>query len=45
MRSFLYALARFLGDLQAARRGTLGKRMAHRAVGRRLGRFMGRLFR
>ena len=45
MRSFLYALARFLGDLQAVRRGTMGKRIARRVVGRGMGRFLGRLFR
>jgi hypothetical protein len=45
MRSFLYALARLLGDLGAVRRGTVGKRIARRVVGRGLGRVLWRLFR
>ncbi len=45
MRSFLYALARLLGDLQAIRRGTVGKRLARRATRRGLGRLLRRLLR
>lgn len=44
-RSFLYALAKALGDLNAIQRGTVGKRVARRAVGKVTGRAMGRLFR
>lgn len=51
-RSFLYALARILGDMQAvtkaARTGSarpIGKRIARRIVGKATGRAMGRLFR
>jgi hypothetical protein len=44
-RSLLYALARLLGDVQAARRGRVGERIARRGVGRALGRLLGRLFR
>ena len=36
MRSVLYALARFLGDLSAVRRGRIGKRLANRYIGRKL---------
>ena len=45
MRSFLYALARLMGDYNAVKRGTVGKRIARRVVGRATGRAMGRLFR
>jgi hypothetical protein len=34
VRSFLYALARLLGDYNAVRRGRLGKRVANRIIGR-----------
>lgn len=42
-RSFLYALARLLGDINAARRGRVGKRLARRAAGKVAGRWLGRL--
>lgn len=45
MRGLLYQLARLLGDLNAVRRGTVGKRLARRAIGRATGRALGRLFR
>ena len=44
-RSFLYALARLLGDVQAVRRGRVGRRLARRAAGRMTGRMLRRLFR
>lgn len=44
-RGTLYRLARILGDVQAVRRGRVGKRVARRVVGRSVGRGMGRLFR
>lgn len=46
-RSFLYGVARFLGDVQAASRGpqALAKRMAQRAAGKAVGRLFGKLFR
>lgn len=44
-RSFLYLLARLLGDVGAVRRGTVGKRLARRAAGKATGRLFGRLFR
>jgi rRNA maturation protein Rpf1 len=33
-RSFAYALARFLGDVNAVRRGRIGRRLANKAIGR-----------
>lgn len=44
-RSGLYKAARILGDINAVKRGTVGKRVARRVVGRAAGRQMGRLFR
>lgn len=44
-RSALYMTARLLGDVNAVKRGTVGKRVARRVVGRAAGRGMGRLFR
>lgn len=44
-RSILYGLARFLGDMNAVKRGTVGKRIARRTAGRVTGRMLGRLFR
>ena len=43
-RSFLYALARLLGDVNAVQKGRVGKRIARRAAGKATGRAMGRLF-
>gem|GEM_PF-555435 len=44
-RGLLYLIARLLGDLQAVRRGRVGRRVARRAAGRLTGRGLGRLFR
>lgn len=44
IRSFLYFAARILGDVNAVRRGTIGKRILRRATGKAIGRFLGRLF-
>jgi hypothetical protein len=35
-RSFAYAVARFLGDVNAVRRGKIGKRLVNRLIGRTL---------
>jgi hypothetical protein len=43
-RGFLYALAKFLGDVNAVKKGTIGKRIARRAAGKITGRGLGRLF-
>ena len=42
-RSFLYALARFLGDVNAVRRGKVGQRIMRRVAGKATGRLLGRL--
>jgi hypothetical protein len=44
-RGFLYGLARFLGDVQAVKRGRLGRRISRRIAGRGTGRILGKLFR
>lgn len=43
-RSHLYWLARILGDINAVRKGRIGRRIARRTVGRHTGRALGRLF-
>jgi hypothetical protein len=42
-RSFLYALAKGLGDASAVKRGQIGKRVARRAAGRVAGKALGKL--
>jgi hypothetical protein len=44
-RSLLYKLARILGDVNAVKKGTVGRRVARRAAGKLTGRGLGRLFR
>jgi len=43
-RSLLYKLARLLGDVQAVRKGKIGKRIARRAAGKATGRGLGKVF-
>lgn len=43
-RSFLYMLARLLGDVNAVRRGRVGRRIGRRVAGRATGRGLGKLF-
>lgn len=43
-RSALYKTARILGDINAVKRGTVGKRVARRVAGRATGRGLGKLF-
>jgi hypothetical protein len=45
LRSFLYALARLLGDVQAVRKGpkAVGKRVVRRLAGRAAGRVLRRV--
>ncbi len=43
-RGFLYWLARLLGDINAVRRGRVGRRIARRAAGKATGRGLGKLF-
>ena len=47
MRSFLYWLARFMGDVNAISRGpnAIVKRVGRRVVGKATGRLIGKLFR
>jgi hypothetical protein len=45
LRSSLYKLARILGDVNAVKRGTVGRRVGRRVAGRVTGRGLGRLFR
>lgn len=45
MRSFLYWLARFMGDVNAVKRGKVGKRICRRVAGKITGRALGMLFR
>lgn len=45
-RGFLYwLLARLLGDVNAVKKGTVGRRIERRATGRATGKALGRLFR
>lgn len=44
-RSLLYKLARILGDLNAVKKGKVGRRVARRAAGKLTGRGLGKLFR
>ncbi|GLZ63676.1 hypothetical protein Bamy02_07290 [Bacillus amyloliquefaciens] len=44
IRSMLYKSARILGDVQATKNGTLGKRMARRAAGKATNKLLRNLF-
>ncbi|WP_176720401.1 hypothetical protein [Desulfuribacillus stibiiarsenatis] len=43
-RGFLYWLAKLLGDINAVKKGTVGKRIARRAAGKVTGKGLGKLF-
>ena len=43
-RSLLYLLGRVLGDVNAAKKGRIGRRIARRAAGRAAGIGLGELF-
>ena len=43
-RSLLYALARLMGDVNAVKKGKVGRRVARRAAGKATGRGLGRMF-
>jgi hypothetical protein len=45
VRGMLYTLARLMGDVNAVRRGRVGRRIGRRVTGRMTGRWLGRLFR
>ncbi|WP_342412162.1 hypothetical protein NYE22_21745 [Bacillus sp. FSL K6-1560] len=44
IRSALYKSAKILGDVNAAKNGTLGKRLARRAAGKTTNKLMRNLF-
>ena len=44
-RGFLYKLARVLGDVNAVKKGRVGRRVGRRVAGRATGRSLGKLFR
>ena len=44
LRSFLYLVARLLGDISAVQKGAVGRRVARRAAGKATGRALGKLF-
>jgi hypothetical protein len=44
MRSFLYKLARLLGDINAVKKGRVGRRIGRRVAGKYTGRGLRRLF-
>lgn len=43
-RGFLYTLGKILGDINAVNKGTVGKRIGRRIVGRAAGKGIGKLF-
>ncbi len=43
-RSMLYTIARLMGDVNAVKKGKVGKRVARRAAGKATGRTLGKLF-
>lgn len=45
MRRFLYWLAALLGDVNAVKKGRVGRRIGRRAAGKAAGRGLGKLFR
>jgi len=44
IRSSLYKVARLLGDVNAVKKGKVGKRVARRLAGKATGRSLGKLF-
>ncbi|MBP1932943.1 hypothetical protein [Ammoniphilus resinae] len=44
IRTLLYGTAKLLGDINAVRRGTIGKRIGKRIVGKFMGRLLGKFF-
>lgn len=43
-RGWLYRIAKFLGDVNAVKKGKVGKRIARRAAGKMTGRGLRKLF-
>ncbi len=44
LRNALYKVARIMGDVNAVKKGKVGKRVARRAAGKATGRSLGKLF-
>ena len=44
IRSMLYKTARVMGDVNAVKRGKVGRRIGRRAAGKATGRLFGKLF-
>lgn len=44
IRSILYGTAKILGDINAIKKGKVGKRIARRVAGKGTGRLLGKLF-
>jgi len=44
LRSALYAIARLMGDVNAVKKGKVGKRVVRRGAGKVTGRGLGKLF-
>ena len=44
VRSFLYSLAKLLGDVNAVKKGKVGKRIGRRVVGKEAGKTIWKLF-
>ncbi|MDA7025067.1 hypothetical protein PJ311_00395 [Bacillus sp. CLL-7-23] len=44
IRSVLYKLAKISGDVNAVKKGKVGKRIARRAAGKTTGKLLGKLF-
>jgi hypothetical protein len=44
-RGILYKLARLMGDVNAVKKGKVGRRIARRAAGKAVGRSLWKLFR
>lgn len=44
MRKALYGAAKFLGDVNAVKKGKVGERVARRAAGKAAGKLLGKLF-
>ncbi len=43
-RGVMYSLAKFLGDVNAVKKGTVGKRLVRRTAGKATGKLLGKLF-
>lgn len=44
MRNLLYKLARLMGDVNAVKKGRVGRRVGRRMAGKATGRGLGKLF-